>query len=74
MHLGAPEHKGVELKYRALMVHKIGPEHVSGRTEEAAGSPAGGCEKFFSSWTGTVLSRFYNKILVSFIEYAQTLS
>lgn len=46
---GAPEHKGIELKYRALMVHKIGPEHVSGRTEEGAGSPAGGCEKFFSS-------------------------
>ena len=49
MHLGAPEHKGIELKYRALMVHKIRPEHVSRRTEGAAGSPAGGCEKFFSS-------------------------
>ena len=49
MHLGAPEHKGIELKYRALMVHKIRPEHVSRRTEEAEGSPAGGCEKFFSS-------------------------
>ena len=74
MHLGAPEHKGIELEHGALMVRRIGPEHVSRRTEEAAGSPAGGCDEFFSSWTGTVLPGFYNKILVSAIEYAQTLS
>lgn len=49
MHLGAPEHKGIELKHGALMVRRIGPEHVSRRTEEAAGSPAGGCDEFFSS-------------------------
>lgn len=50
MHLGAPEHKGIELEHGALMVHRIGPEHVSRRTEEAAGSPpAGGCDEFFSS-------------------------
>lgn len=50
MHLGAPEHKGIELEHGALMVHRTGPEHVSRRTEEAAGSPpAGGCDEFFSS-------------------------
>lgn len=55
------------------MVHRIGPEHVSGRQKRLQGLPLG-VVMSFQLLNEAVLPGFYNKILVSSVEYAQTLS